>query len=56
MVWEGISLAGRTEFVLVNRGTMIVHSYITDILTDHVVPYALVIGNENLIMHDIMQR
>lgn len=46
VVWRGTSLADPTELVLVNRDTKTIQRYIIDILQDHVVTYALVIGNE----------
>lgn len=55
MFWGGISLQAKTELVYVppgNPGGLNAHRYITEILDDHVVPYAGFIGNAFLFMHD----
>lgn len=56
MVWGGISLTARTALVFVEPTARIrgltSDRYITDILADHVVPYAGYIGQDMLLMHD----
>lgn len=59
MFWGGISLAGKTELVCVSRtgsdrgqGSMTAHRYITEILEDHVVPYAEFVGPGFTFMQD----
>lgn len=52
MVWAGISLEARTELVFVEGGSLTAHRYITDILEDHVVPFAPLIGDNFILMHD----
>lgn len=56
MVWGGISLTAHTALVFVDsrshtRG-LTSHRYITEILADHVIPYAGYIGQDMLLMHD----
>ena len=51
MVWGGVSLTGRTDLVTIN-GNLTSERYITDILQEHVVPYAPYIGANFLLMHD----
>lgn len=56
MVWGGISLTARTALVFIEptahaRG-LTSHRYITEILADHVVPYAGYIGQDMLLMQD----
>lgn len=52
MFWGGISLTGRTELVFIRRGALTAARYITEILEDHVVPYAGYIGENFELMHD----
>lgn len=52
MLWGGICLEGRTELVTVNGGTLTADRYTRDISEDHVVPYAPLIGDEFVLMHD----
>lgn len=59
MVWGGISLAARTDLVIVvgrdgggNRRGLTADRYIREILEDYVVPYAGFIGENVLFMHD----
>lgn len=52
MVWGGISFWGRTELVVLERGTVTADRYIRDILAEHVVPYAPFVGDEFVLMHD----
>jgi hypothetical protein len=52
MVWGGISMEARTELVVVNGGAMTANRYIRDILEPHVVPFAPLIGNDSILMHD----
>jgi transposase len=51
MVWGGISLNARTELVVLN-GNLNADRYITDILSQHVVPFAPHIGPNFLLMQD----
>ncbi|KAL0830028.1 hypothetical protein ABMA28_003486 [Loxostege sticticalis] len=55
MMWAGISLEGKTELVFVPGGSrgggLTADRYITDILTDHVVPYGGFIGESFVLMH-----
>lgn len=56
MMWAGISLDGKTELVFVpgggRGGGLTSDRYISDILLEHVVPYAGYIGDGFLLMHD----
>jgi transposase len=52
MVWAGISLQSHTELYLVPGGSLTADRYITEILQDYVVPYAPLVGNNFLYMHD----
>lgn len=52
MVWGGISLTARTELVSLAGGSLTSRRYITDILSEHVVPFAPYIGNDFYLMHD----
>lgn len=59
MFWGGISADGKTELSCVSRtggargqGSMTAHRYITEILEEHVVPYAGFIGDGFTLMHD----
>lgn len=52
MVWGGISLTGRTDLHVFNRGSVTADRYITDILEPYVVPFAPYIGENFLLMHD----
>ena len=52
MVWAGISFYGRTELVVIERGSMTADRYIRECLEDHVVPYAPFVGDQFLFMHD----
>ena len=56
MRWAGISLDGKTELVFVpgggRGGGLTADRYITDILQDHVVPYAGFFSENFLLMHD----
>lgn len=52
MVWAGISFEARTQLVVLDRGSMTADRYVTDILQEHVVPYAPFIGNSFILMHD----
>lgn len=56
MAWGGISLTAHTALVFIEptgrtRG-LTSHRYITEILEDHVVPYAGYIGQDMQLMHD----
>lgn len=56
MIWAGISLEGRTALVFVpgggRGGGLTADRYITDILLEHVVPYAGFVGDNFVLMHD----
>lgn len=56
MIWAGISLDGKTDLAFVpgggRGGGLTSHRYISDILLQHVVPYAGFTGENFLLMHD----
>lgn len=52
MVWGGISSDARTDLVFFENGPMTSGNYITDVLEEHVVTYALFIGNGFLLYQD----
>lgn len=59
MFWGGMSVAGKTDLVCVSRtggargqGSLTAHRYITEILEEHVVPYAGFVGEGFTLMHD----
>lgn len=59
MFWGGMSADGKTDLVCVSRargargqGSLTAHRYITEILEDHVVPYASFVGEGFTLMHD----
>lgn len=56
MVWGGISLIAHTALVFIGSASgtrgLTSHRYITEILADHVVPYAGYIGQDMQLMHD----
>lgn len=56
MMWAGISFDGKTELVFVpgggRGGGLTSDRYISDILLEHVVPYAGYIGDDFILMHD----
>ncbi|CAK1587683.1 unnamed protein product [Parnassius mnemosyne] len=59
MFWGGISVDGKTELVCVSRtrggrgqGSLNAGRYITEILEEHVVPYAGYVGDGFMLMHD----
>lgn len=59
MFWGGISIDGRTNLVCVSRsggargqGSLTAHRYITEILEEHVAPYAGFVGSGFTLMHD----
>ena len=55
MVGDGISYASRTDLVFVERYQgrgLSARRYITEILEEHVIPYAPFIGREFVLMHD----
>lgn len=52
MFWGGISLTARTELVFIRRGSLTAVRYITDILEDHVMPFAGYIGEHFQLMQD----
>lgn len=52
MVWGGIALDGVTDLVVFDRPSVTAHSYIEDVLQDHVVPFAFGIGPNFVLMQD----
>lgn len=59
MFWGGISCDGKTDLVCVSRtggargqGSLTAHRYITEVLEEHVVPYAGFVGHGFTLMHD----
>ena len=51
MVWDGISIDGRTDLVVVVRGNLTAACYIEQILLQHVLDAAYVVDPEFLLMH-----
>ena len=45
-------MEARTALVRIDRGRLTAHRYITDILEEHVVPFAPYIGDNFMLMHD----
>lgn len=52
MVWGGICLGARTELVLIENGSLTAHRYVTEILEPYVMPFAPLIGQNFILMHD----
>lgn len=52
MVWAGISADSRTEMIFVDNGALNARRYIEDILQEAVVPFAPLIGEQFILMHD----
>ena len=52
MVWDGISIQGRTELVVVDRGSLTAIRYVNDIIHPIVRPFAGAIGQIFILMHD----
>lgn len=52
MVWGGICLEGHTELAVFRRGSLTADRYIRDVLEEHVIPFAPVIGINFVLMHD----
>jgi transposase len=52
MIWGGISLNGRTDLVILGGPSLNAERYIEDILQDHVVPIAVGVGPNFLLMQD----
>lgn len=52
MVWGGVSLEGRTELIIIRRGTMTAQRYRDEVLAPVVVPYAGAVGESFMFMHD----
>jgi transposase len=52
MVWGGISLDGRTELIIIRRGTINAQRYRDEVLAPVVVLYAGTIGEDFIFMHD----
>lgn len=51
MVWAGITEAP-TELVFAENGSLILHSYITEVLEDHVMPFMVSMGDQGIFMHN----
>ncbi|KAI5703251.1 hypothetical protein M8J76_000466 [Diaphorina citri] len=52
MIWGGISTEARTDLVFFDNRPMTAANYITDVLEDHVVPFAPFIGDGFLLYQD----
>ena len=52
MVWGVICIQGRTELVVVDRGSVTAVRYVNDIIHPVVRPFAGAIGQDFLLMHD----
>ena len=52
MVWGGISIQGRTELVVIDRGSLTAIRYVNDIIHPIVRPFAGAIGQDFILMHD----
>jgi hypothetical protein len=52
MVWDGVRSTARTDLHVFPRGTMNRTVYVTDILEQYVVPFALFIGDNFIFQHD----
>jgi hypothetical protein len=55
MIWIGISLDVPTELVVLVRRNLNAHRYSTNILEPVVVPYAPLVGQDFIYMHDNRQ-
>ena len=56
MVWEGISVNGKTDSYVIENGTLTALRYCNEILDQFVRPYAGTIGPEFLLMDDNSTR
>lgn len=52
MVWGGICLGVRTELVVIENGSLNAFRYLTEILEQHVMPFAPFVGDGFIFMHD----
>lgn len=52
MFWGGIQYDARTELVVIPRPALTAQRYVTDILEEHVVPFAPFVGHQFQLMHD----
>jgi hypothetical protein len=52
MVWGGVCSTARTDLHVFSRETMNSTVYVTDILEQYVVPFALLIGDNFVFQHD----
>ncbi|XP_072376142.1 uncharacterized protein [Diabrotica undecimpunctata] len=52
MFWAGISFEGHTDLVFIDRGALNAHRYITEILDEHVMPFAGFIGENFIFMQE----
>ena len=53
MVWAGISVQGKTNFHVIDNGTLSALSYVNEILDVYVRPYAGAVGENFILMDDI---
>ncbi|GFY26710.1 transposable element Tcb2 transposase [Trichonephila clavipes] len=52
MVWDGISIGGRTDLHIIRNGTLTGRRYADEILRPHVIPYAGAIGDSFVFQDD----
>jgi transposase len=52
MVWGGISMAGRTDLLVLQQGSMTAQRYRDEVIDVHVRPYAGAIGDDFILMDD----
>ena len=52
MVWDGINIETCTDLLFINRESLTADQYITEILEDHLVPFAPVNQDNFLLLHD----
>ena len=52
MVWAGISAQGKTDFHIIDNGTLTALRYVNDILDVYVRPYAGAVGENFILMDD----
>ncbi|GFX55762.1 transposable element Tcb2 transposase [Trichonephila clavipes] len=56
MVWDGISIGGRTDLHIIRNGTLTGRKYADEILRPHVIPYAGAIGDSFVFQDDNARR
>ncbi|GFX69511.1 hypothetical protein TNCV_380801 [Trichonephila clavipes] len=52
MVWDGISIGGRTDLHIIRNGTLTDRRYADEILRPHVIPYTGAIGDSFVFQDD----